>query len=114
MYVPTLGALGSVAQQSQLPSAGEMQRIQGEAQAAPSVAFLGVCPQCSYLKNGSCILCEPGSKHPSCTDCVDGKPPGEPWWKRSEIIVPIAVAAISSATAALLTAIVLARYKKKR
>jgi hypothetical protein len=54
-----------------------------QAEVASSVPVFTTCPHCSYLSEGSCIVCANGDPHPGCEDCVDGKysPANPPWYK---------------------------------
>lgn len=59
------------------------------------------CPQCSYLWEGSCKVCEEGDQHPGCQGCIDGKPEPYPWYK-SELVIAITTAVIVSLAVALI------------
>jgi hypothetical protein len=57
------------------------------------------CPHCSYLVEGTCVICENDDPHPACESCVDGRLPPVPWYQR-DLFLAIAtstVVAISSA-----------------
>jgi hypothetical protein len=63
-------------------------------------APITTCPHCSVLTEGSCVTCEDGNPHPSCSDCVGGvhKPPPPPWYKSEflqSLTLSVAVAVVS-------------------
>jgi len=64
------------------------------------------CPVCSYLVEGTCVVCQDPAEHPGCQYCEDGeyKPP-KPSWYRSEI-----AGAIITGTIVVVTASVLGAY----
>ena len=66
---------------------------------------LAVCPQCSRLEAGTCVICQPNEKHPSCTGCVDGQPPASPWWQ-SQIATTVGALVVAS----VLTAVVMSKF----
>lgn len=87
-----------------------------EPDAAPPPPFVLVqCPECSYYdhERGGCVLCENGDElRAECLHCVDGKPDPGPWYKRSEIVVPIAVSVVTTVLGAVATYYVMKRVQK--
>lgn len=59
------------------------------------------CPECSYLEGGTCHWCENNDPRPGCEGCVDHKRPPPPWYKRSELVVPMAVAVTTAVVSAV-------------
>lgn len=66
-----------------------------------AVPAQATCPQCSYLWEGSCRICENGDKHPGCAGCTDGAPRRAPWYK-SEFAVSVASATLVALAVAML------------
>jgi hypothetical protein len=69
---------------------------------AGEVPVFQTCPQCSYLRDGSCVVCEPGNPHPGCSRCEGGKPKADPWYRHPlfiGIVTATAVGVISSIVA---------------
>jgi hypothetical protein len=60
------------------------------------------CPHCSYLVEGSCVVCQPGDAHPSCQDCVDGqyRPPATAWY-RSQFALAVLTAVLVAVSSSL-------------
>jgi hypothetical protein len=65
------------------------------------------CPHCSYLVNGSCLICEPGNPHPGCEGCIGGRPAPSPWWKH-EIFLGVALGVAVS----VLSAVAVVHYEQ--
>lgn len=63
--------------------------------ATESRVALVTCPQCSYLKNGDCVVCVTGEDHPGCSGCSDG----EIVWYRRPLFVSVATAIVVSLVA---------------
>ncbi len=59
-----------------------------------SVPMFSTCPPCSVLKDGSCDVCEDGSPHPSCKNCVAGELQ-MPWYQQ-ELVVAVGSAVVVS------------------
>ena len=53
------------------------------------------CPECSYLKNGDCVVCVSGEDHPACDGCSDGRVV----WYRRPLFVSVATAVVVSLVA---------------
>lgn len=66
------------------------------------------CPHCSYLVEGSCVICPNGHPHPSCEGCLDGRLPPRPWY-RHELVIAITTATMVSIASAILVQQVKAR-----
>jgi len=66
------------------------------------------CPHCSYLMEGSCVVCPDGDPHPACEDCVGGRLPPRPWY-RHELVIAVTTATIVSIASAILVQQVKAR-----
>jgi hypothetical protein len=73
------------------------------------------CPHCSYLVNGTCVVCQEGDEHPSCAYCVDGKyyPPPEPWYK-SQLTVAIITAIVVAVTSSIVVGQIEGAIKRRR
>jgi hypothetical protein len=50
------------------------------------------CPECSFLKNGDCVVCVSGEDHPACDGCSDGRVV----WYRRPLFVSVATAVVVS------------------
>lgn len=69
-----------------------------------------ICPQCSYPHEGRCTWCpeDPNASReiPECHRCIGRHAETEPWFKRSDIVVPALISAaitvISTVTATML------------
>ena len=70
---------------------------------ATTRAAFTTCPTCSYLVEGTCVICGAGDPHPACEHCVAGhyQPPGEPWYQH-DIVLAVTTATIASVLSALL------------
>ncbi len=55
------------------------------------------CPECSFLKNGDCVVCIDGGDHPACSGCSDG----QVIWYRRPMFVSIATAVVVSILAGI-------------
>ena len=60
------------------------------------------CPNCSYLVDGTCVICGANDPHPACENCVAGhyQPPPEPWYKH-DIFLAVTTATIASVMSAI-------------
>ena len=47
------------------------------------------CPPCSYLVDGSCMVCPDGDGHPGCAGCVGGRM-APPAWYKSDLFISVA------------------------
>jgi hypothetical protein len=63
------------------------------------------CPECSYLKNGDCVVCIDGEEHPACGGCSDGK---IVWYRR-----PLFVSVVTAVTVSLIAGIVVHQVEKR-
>lgn len=59
------------------------------------------CPPCSYLSEGSCLVCKDGDTHPGCAGCVGGRPAPRPWYV-SDFFVAMTTAVVASVAVALI------------
>jgi len=64
-------------------------RATGEVETRPAVV---TCPTCTYLRDGSCVVCATSYDHPSCSGCRDG----EVVWYRRPFFVSVASAVVIS------------------
>lgn len=76
------------------------------------------CPHCSYLVEGSCVVCADGDPHPGCEGCIDGHyvSPRIAWY-RSDLVITIAssmVVAVVSTIVAVRLQHMLERRRAKR
>jgi hypothetical protein len=55
------------------------------------------CPECSFLKNGDCVVCVDGEDHPACKGCSDG----QVVWYRRPLFVSVATAVVVSIIAGI-------------
>lgn len=65
------------------------------------------CPPCSYLWEGSCVVCQNGDPHPGCLDCEDGKPLPDPWYK-SDLVISI----LAGSAVAIITGLIVAKAER--
>lgn len=72
-----------------------------------------VCPECSYLSSGSCVWCPDGADVPGCEGCVAHHRPAPPWFRRSEVLVPMAVAVATTVAATIVTTLTMRKLKMK-
>jgi len=63
------------------------------------------CPDCTYLQDGSCVVCQDPDAHPSCDGCRDGKVV----WYRRPLVLSIGTAVVVS----VLAGIVVKQIQKK-
>ena len=86
-----------------------------EVSEAPSMAPPSFCPECSYPEGGSCKWCPDNALDiPGCEGCVGHKRPAPPWYRRSDIIVPMAIAVVTTVVATVATHVTMRRvYGKK-
>ena len=63
--------------------------------AVESRVAIVTCPECSYLKNGDCVVCVSGEDHPACDGCSDGRVV----WYRRPLFVSVATAVVVSLVA---------------
>lgn len=69
-----------------------------------TVAAVVSCPPCSYLVEGTCVVCAPMDPHPACRYCETGeyRPPKPPWWK-NELLLAIVSATVVATASSLIT-----------
>jgi hypothetical protein len=72
-----------------------------------AIAPITTCPHCSVLVNGSCEVCQEGSTHPSCVDCVGGR--HSPPFYRSQMFIAV----ITAITVATVSGVALAFINRK-
>ncbi len=63
-------------------------------------AAIVTCPTCTYLKDGSCVVCQTSYDHPSCSGCENG----EVVWYRKPFFVSVASAVVISLVAGVAVA----------
>lgn len=78
-----------------------------------------VCPPCSYFEDGRCHWC-PGTDdpdypldYPECDGCKGREKPKPPWYRRSEVMVPLVTAIAVSTVATVASTIILRRVGYK-
>jgi hypothetical protein len=60
------------------------------------------CPPCSYLVEGTCVVCDPADEHPACQHCVAGQyQPPKPSWYESELLLAVMTATVVSVASAI-------------
>lgn len=69
------------------------------------MAFVS-CPECSYFKNGECVVCGEDENHPACHGCVSGE---LVWWRR-----PLPIAIFSSVVVSVATGLIVSKVMKTR
>lgn len=63
------------------------------------------CPECAYLDQGSCRWCpDHAADIPGCEDCEKHKKPPQPWYARSEVLIPM----VTAVTTAVVSSIAIA------
>lgn len=78
-----------------------------------------VCPQCAYFQDGQCEWCpaehDPGypSDRPECQGCIGQERPTPPWYKRSEVMVPLITTIAVTTIATVASTILLKRIGVK-
>jgi hypothetical protein len=74
-----------------------------------------VCPPCAFFGDGRCTWCpgeqDPGypSDRPECAGCLGTQRPQPPWYRRSEIMVPLLTTIAVTTVATISSAILLKR-----
>lgn len=58
-------------------------------------ATVTICPPCSYLWDGSCVICDDDDPHPGCEGCMNGRPEPVPWYKSDFFVAVAAATAVS-------------------
>jgi hypothetical protein len=66
------------------------------------------CPHCSYLVEGSCVVCPDGDPHPACEGCKNGRLPPQPWYKND-----LAIAIMTSTVVAISSAIIMGQVRAR-
>ncbi len=72
-----------------------------------TVPVVTSCPHCSYLVEGTCVVCDNEDPHPGCVNCVDGLPEGSPWYFH-----PLTLSIGSAVAVAVVVALVVPRLEK--
>lgn len=72
-----------------------------------------ICPDCSYLKEGSCVWCPDDGQMPGCEGCVNHKRARESWYRRSEVLIPMALAVATTVVATIITNLTMRRLRIK-
>ena len=79
------------------------------------MGVVSVCPECAFFAEGRCTWC-PGeddpdypSDRPECFSCLGTKRAKEPWYQRSEIMVPLFTTIAVTVVATVASTIVLRR-----
>jgi hypothetical protein len=87
------------------PSGGQEAVLTTQAE----VPVFTTCPHCSYLQDGTCVVCADSDAHPGCTDCVGGQylPPKPPWWK-SQFVSSLAI----SVTATVISMVLVVKIQQ--
>ena len=81
-----------------------------EAPMAPTV-----CPDCAFLDAGTCKWCPDNSLDiPGCEGCVSHKRAPPPWYKRSDVLVPMAIAVATTVAAGIITNLAIRRIQRRR
>ena len=55
------------------------------------------CPDCTYLRDGSCVVCQDPEEHPSCDGCRNG----QVVWYRRPLVISVATAVVVSIVAGI-------------
>jgi hypothetical protein len=63
------------------------------------------CPECTYLKDGNCVVCSGPDDHPSCDGCRDGR---VVWYRR-----PLFVSVTTAVVVSLAAGVVVSQIKKR-
>jgi len=75
-----------------------------------------LCPRCSYPKDGQCTWCpeDPAASQeiPECHQCHGRTPDRDPWFRRSDIVVPALISAAVTVVATVASTILLQRLGK--
>ncbi len=72
-----------------------------------TVPVVTSCPRCSYLVEGTCLICLNEDPHPGCVKCVDGLPERDPWY-----LHPLTLAVGSAVVISLTVALVVPRLER--
>lgn len=63
------------------------------------------CPECTFLSEGNCVVCQDPEDHPSCDGCRDG----QVIWYRRPLVLSVATAVVVS----LLAGVIVTQVKKR-
>jgi hypothetical protein len=63
-----------------------------------------MCPECTYLKDGNCVVCVGPEDHPACEGCRDGR---IVWYRR-----PLFISVATAVTVSLIAGVIVAHVKK--
>lgn len=78
-------------------------------------ASVAVCPECAFLREGSCEWCPDQtspdfpSDRPECLSCIGTFKQRPPWFRRTEIMVPLITTIAVTTLATLASAVLLRR-----
>ena len=72
----------------------------GDVQTAAAIV---TCPACSFLSNGSCVVCQTSDEHPGCDGCRDGV---VIWYRR-----PLFVSVVTAVSVSLLVGVIVKQVK---
>lgn len=62
------------------------------------------CPECTYLRDGNCVVCQSPDDHPSCDGCRNG---AVVWYRR-----PLFVSVVTAVSVSLLAGVIVNRVRK--
>jgi hypothetical protein len=62
------------------------------------------CPECTYLKDGDCVVCAGPDDHPSCDGCRDGR---VVWYRR-----PLFISVTTAVAVSLIAGVVVRKIQK--
>lgn len=63
------------------------------------------CPECSYLRDGECVVCVDGEAHPACDGCHSGE---LVWYRR-----PIFVSVVTSVAVSLIATLIATKIARR-
>lgn len=73
-----------------------------------------VCPECSYLKEGSCIWCPDDADMPGCAGCVKHQRAQASWLERSGVLTTMGVAVVTTVVATIVTTLAMRKLRMKK
>jgi hypothetical protein len=62
------------------------------------------CPECTYLQDGNCVVCQTADDHPSCDGCKNGV---VVWYRR-----PLFVSVATAVTVSLIAGVIVKKIQK--
>jgi hypothetical protein len=65
---------------------------------------LVTCPECTYLRDGDCVVCSGPDDHPSCDGCRNGR---VVWYRR-----PLFVSVTTAVAVSLVAGVIVSKIKK--